>query len=85
VTECIDALDADASEWLHYDNGERFRVQSPRFRRDRLGWNVFKVPEMPESIFAWVDDRSDRQQLFKHRVEDDRLTGLVFRELYSLA
>jgi hypothetical protein len=84
VTECIDALDADASVWLHYDNGERFRVKSPRFRRDRLGWNVFKVPEMPQSIFAWVDDRVERQQLFKHRVEDGRLTGLVFRALYSL-
>jgi hypothetical protein len=27
---------------------------------------------------------SERQQLFKHRVEDDRLTGLLFRELYGL-
>jgi hypothetical protein len=84
LTECIDALDADASVWLHHDNGERFRVESPRFRRDRLGWNVFKVPEMPQSIFAWVDDRIERRQLFKLRVEDDRLTGLIFRELYSL-
>jgi hypothetical protein len=84
LTECIDALDADASVWLHYDDGERFRVESPRFRPDRLGWNIFKVPEMPESIFAWVDDRSERQQLFKHRVEDDRLTGVIFRELYAL-
>ena len=39
---------------------------------------------MPESIFAWVDDGSERQQLFKHRVEDNRLTGLIFRELYAL-
>jgi hypothetical protein len=85
VTECIDALDADASAWLHDRNGERVRVQSPRFRRDRLGWNVFKVPEMSESIFAWVDDRTERRQLFKHRVEDDRLTGLIFQELYSTA
>jgi hypothetical protein len=84
VTETIDALDADASVWLHYDNGERFRVESPRFRRDRLGWNVFKVPELPHSIFAWVDDRIERHQLFKHRVDDSRLTGLIFRELYSL-
>jgi hypothetical protein len=74
----------DFAVWLHYDNGERFRIESPRFRRDRLGWNVFKVPEIPQSIFAWVDDRIERRQLFKHRVEDGRFTGLVFRALYSL-
>jgi hypothetical protein len=82
ITECIDALDADASEWLHYDDGARFRVATPRFRPDRLGWNVFKVPEIPTSIFAWIDDRTERKQLFRHLVDDEQLTGLVFREVY---
>jgi hypothetical protein len=50
---------------------------------DRLGWNVFKVPEMPGSIFAWVDDTFERRQLFKHLVQDEGLTGLLFRHLYS--
>jgi hypothetical protein len=85
ITECIDALDAAASEWLHYDDGERFRVARPRFRPDRLGWNVFKVSEIPTSIFAWTDERTERQRLFRHLVDDEQLTGIVFRELYSVA
>jgi hypothetical protein len=83
ITECIDALDREASSWLHYESGERFRVDVPRFRSDRLGWNVFKIPEIPGSIFAWVDEKSERRQLFKHLVENEGLTGLVFRDLYS--
>jgi hypothetical protein len=85
ITECIDALDHDASEWLRYDDGERFRVETPRFRLDRIGWNVFKVPEIPSSIFAWTDDGTDRQQLFRYLVDDERLTGIVFSEIYSVA
>jgi hypothetical protein len=85
ITECIDALDAEASEWLHYDDGARFRVAKPRFRPDRVGWNVFKVPEIPTSIFAWTDDRTERQQLFKSLVDDEQLTGIVFREIDSVA
>jgi hypothetical protein len=83
LTHCIDALDRDASSWLHYDNGERFRVKVPRFREDRLGWNVFKVPEIPESIYAWVDDKTEPLQLFVRLVEHEGLTGLTFRELYT--
>lgn len=33
--------------------------------------------------FVWVDGNSDRRQLFKHIVEDEGLTRLVLRELYS--
>jgi hypothetical protein len=85
ITECIDALDADASEWLHYDDGSRFRVAIPRFRPNRLGWNVFKVPEISTSIFAWTDDRTERGQLFRNLVDDEKLTGIVFREVYTVA
>jgi hypothetical protein len=53
ITECIEALDRDASSWLHDESGDRSRVHVPRFRVNRLGWNVFKVPKMPGSIFAW--------------------------------
>jgi hypothetical protein len=84
VTECIDALDVEASEWLHYDDGTRFRVAKPRFRPDRVGWNVFKVPEISTSIFAWTDDRTERRQLFKFLVDDEQLTGIVFREIHSV-
>ena len=83
VTNCIDALDREASSWLHYENGERFRVDVPRFREDRRGWNVFKVPEISASIYAWVDDKTEPQQLFMRLVEHEGLTGLVFHELYT--
>lgn len=85
ITECIDALDTKQSEWLLYDDGGRFRVATPRFRLDRLGWNVFKVPELPTSIFAWTDDRTERKQLFRNLVDNEQLTGILFRELYSVA
>ena len=50
---------------------------------DRLGWNVFKVPEISESIYARVDDKTEPPQLFLRLVEQEGLTGLVFRELYT--
>lgn len=82
VTACIDALDRDASSWLHYETGERFRVEFPRFRVDRLGPSVFKVPEIPEAVFLYADNKTGQGEDFKHLVEDQGLTGLVFRELY---
>jgi hypothetical protein len=84
VTECIAALDEDASEWLHYDTGERFRVAKPAFRRNRLGYNLFKVPETAfDALYCW-EDSADRADQFKAYVEREQLTGLVFEEIHQL-
>jgi hypothetical protein len=84
ITECIDALDHDASEWTHYDDGERFRVGTPRFRLDRLGRQIFKVPETALMSMYCYEDSNNADEQFKRYVEHEGLTGLVFRELYSV-
>jgi hypothetical protein len=34
---------------------------------------------------ASADDRTERRQLFRNLVDDEQLTGIVFRELHSVA
>jgi hypothetical protein len=84
ITECIDALDADASTWLTYpETQEPFRVERPVFRLDRLGGTLFKVPETSfEAMYCWEDSKNAQDQ-FKGVVEREGLSGLVFERLYS--
>lgn len=85
ITECIDALDHDATTWVHDDRGRRHDVRHPVFRLDRLSdWSsLFKIPETAISrIYCWQDDPEAVEQ-FKSAVEIEGLTGLVFKELYS--
>jgi hypothetical protein len=83
ITECIDALDHDATTWVHDERGKRHDVRAPVFRLDRLGWSLFKVPETAITrIYCWQDDPEAAEQ-FKSCVEIEGLTGLRFKELYS--
>jgi hypothetical protein len=84
ITECIDALDHDATTWVYDERGKRHDVRAPVFRLDRLGWNLFKVPETAITrIYCWQDDPEAAEQ-FKSCVEIEGLTGLRFKELYSV-
>ncbi|MGH3111479.1 MAG: hypothetical protein ACRDQT_11235 [Gaiellaceae bacterium] len=82
VTECIDALDKGSTTWDYYDDGSLADVADPVFRIDRLGANVFKVPEDSSMrIYLWEDDAWHEH--LRGLVERYRLTGLVFTRLYT--
>jgi hypothetical protein len=82
VTECIDALDKERTVWRYYDDGDVADVREPVFRVDRLGANIFKVPEDSfQRIYFWEGD--DWQSQFRGLVERAGLTGLEFKFLYS--
>jgi hypothetical protein len=89
VTEVVDALDWENS--IHIETG-RPGVPSPqqsmiadlRFRLDRLGGQIFKIPERVRSqIFYWERSTDDPGEQFRRYCEQSGLTGLEFQPIYS--
>jgi hypothetical protein len=59
-------------------------VESPRFRLDRLGWQLFKVPETAiTQMYYWERSLDGEDEQLRAYCEREGLTGLVFRELYT--
>jgi hypothetical protein len=93
VTECYDALDKDATRWddlsvdlepeLREQVGPVLVVREPVFRTDRLGWQLFKVPEQSTRIYYW-EAEEDAPEQFRSYVEWNGLTGLLFEPLYTV-
>jgi hypothetical protein len=82
ITECIDALDTERTAWRRYEDGSVADVEKPVFRIDRLGANLFKVPEDTSlRIYFWED--GSWQDQFRALVEKAALTGLEFKFLYA--
>lgn len=98
ITECIDALDREQTTWYRYDDldEEEFdhgprevfkpppRVEKPAFRLDRLGWQLFKIPETAvTNIYYWERSLDGEEEQFRHFCERHGLTGLTFTEIYT--
>jgi hypothetical protein len=98
VTECIDALDHEQTTWYDvdhvdddgFDHGPREvfkpapRVEEPVFRLDRLGWQLFKVPETAvTNIYCWEGSLDGEEEQFRRFCEREGLTGLTFTEIYT--
>jgi hypothetical protein len=83
ITECIDALDKERTVWDYYDDGTIRDIEAPVFRLDRLGANLFKVPEDSSMRIYFWEDSQDWQSQFRAIVEREDLTGLEFKYLYS--
>lgn len=85
VTECINALDDDGTEWAYgKSTGARLRIQRYAFHANRLTETpLFKIPETCKSEILTVEGRKDPEDEFKYRVEKAGLTGLVFEEIWN--
>ena len=105
ITECIDALDREATVWDRFRvnlddpdfadldeftkeelvaDPESVTVDIPRFRLDRLGWQLFKIPETAiTKIYYWERSEDGEDEQLRAYCEREGLTGLVFRELYT--
>jgi hypothetical protein len=78
VTEVIDALDRERTTWDDYDDGTIADVERPAFRSDRLGEQIFKVPETSLGRIYYWEDAANAAEQFKAQVEHYGLTGLTF-------
>jgi hypothetical protein len=83
VTECMDCLDHDRTEWeLGKTTGAKIRIIRHVFRPNRLPESsIFKIPERLATIYV-AEGRFDPEDEFKSRVEKSQLQGLLFEEVW---
>ena len=84
ITECVNVLDQEKSQWRTYADGSRagisrFAFHSTRFTETPL----FKIPETCKGDMLTVEGMKHPDDEFKPRVEKLGLTGLIFEELWS--
>jgi len=85
VTECVDALDDSKTEWLRAgDNNHKVEICRYAFNPNKFtDSSIFKIPETCSgSALTWEKD-GDPKTEFKAFVEENGLTGLLFRELWN--
>lgn len=85
VTECMNALDEERTEWeLGKTTGAKIRILRYAFKPNRLPESsIFKIPETAKGEVLAIEGRSDPEDEFKFRVERGNLKGLLFDELWS--
>jgi len=83
--EDLDLSDLDPLDRKHIEELDTPpAVRSPVFRLDRLGWQLFKVPETAmTNIYYWERNLDGEEEQFRRYCERHELTGLVFTEIYS--
>jgi hypothetical protein len=76
VTNVIDALDYDNSEFLKLRSGKKVKVKQYVFKEDLvLNQDIFKIKQFTSDVYV-----SDR---FRQSVIDNKLTGFNFIELWD--
>jgi len=84
ITACYDALDKEATEWDYYPDGDVADVIRPQFSTDRLGWQLFKVPETALTrVYYWEHSEFAEDQ-FRLFCDREKLTGLIFEPIYAV-
>jgi hypothetical protein len=85
VTECINVLDEDMTEWLRTeDTGTPIGPKQYAFNANRLTETpLFKIPETCRSEILTCEGLKDPDDEFKRRVERLGLKGLMFEELWD--
>ena len=77
VTDVIDCLDYSRAKVRRFpSSGRVMDILSYAFKTERLdNKNIFKIPEQKARVYV--------SQTFKECVENNKLEGLIFREVYS--
>ena len=83
VTECMDCLDHERTEWeLARTTGAKIRIIRHMFKPNRLPESsIFKIPQRLATIYV-AEGRFDPEDEFKARVEKSGLKGLLFEEVW---
>lgn len=84
VTECINALDDPKTDWLLADDGSKVEIRRHMFDATKLtDSSIFKIPETRRGdVLTWERD-CDPKTEFKAFVEENGLTGLIFKEIWN--
>lgn len=84
VTNCIDCLDAEESEWfVDKVDGSRIYPTRYRFRIERMtNAPIFKIPETKRTEIFIHEGLLNPGVEFRHFVETHELAGLIFEELW---
>ena len=84
VTECIDSLDEDRTEWVYgKTTGAPIRIKQFAFRANRLTETpLFKIPETCRTEIYTCEGLRDPEDEFKYMVDTLGLTGLLFQEVW---
>ena len=84
VTNCINCLDHERSEWLLTADGERIYPTRYMFHRDRFAESpLFKLPETCRREILVVEGLRDPDDEFRAVVARAGLKGLIFQEIWS--
>ncbi len=82
VTECINVLDQEKTEWV-YSEGRRLHIKKYAFHPRRFTeTTLFKIPETCKAEVLVVTGQSSLGE-FRDAVEQAGLRGLIFEELWS--
>jgi len=83
VTECIDVLDVNKSEFVYSPSGHRIGIKRYAFHADRFTeTSLFKIPQTDKSEILVVEGMFDLGE-FREAVEENKLKGLIFTELWN--
>ncbi len=85
VLQCLNVLNQERTKWvLGKTTGQRIRIEKYAFHPDRLiEAPVFKIPETSRSEILVYENFGDPEIEFRKRVEDQKLSGLIFEEIWS--
>lgn len=85
VTECINCLDQDRTEWVYgKTTGERIKIKSYQFHLDRFSeFNIFKIPETCKAEILVVEGLKNPEDEFKYEVKSSGLQGLIFDMIWE--
>ena len=85
VTECINVLDDENTEWVYgRTTGAKIDIKRYAFHANRLTETpLFKIPETCRAEILTFEGLKAPEDEFKFRVESSGLTGLIFDELWS--
>jgi hypothetical protein len=83
VTECLDCLDHERTEWvLGKSTGAKIDIKRYVFKAERMPESsVFKIPHRPAEIYV-AEGRFDPEDEFKSKVEENNFSGLLFEEVW---
>jgi hypothetical protein len=81
-------LDEDDVEPLEREHLEKLQregvVKRPAFRLDRLGGQLFKIPETAiTSMYYWERSEDGEEEQFRRACQAQDLTGLTFTPIYN--
>jgi hypothetical protein len=83
VTECMDCLDHERTEWvLGKSTGAKIDIKQYVFKAVRMPESsIFKIPNRLADIYV-AEGRFDPEDEFKSRVDQNNLHGLLFEEVW---